>query len=337
MNPFRMQVLLSVAIATVLFTQQAVADPYPDQVLKFQQLPLNNGAVPYYAGPGAPYPGHDETSTAYLGTGGPPVYHGTYMADDFADNFSSPVVHVRWWGSYLQDQRFAGVRKFLISFEHDVPATPTSPSHPDFGHRGNLHQIVDLAPLGTVYPPAGLFTEKPVPTPVPPGGVPPREGLWEYNAELHLDKWFPEQRDTVYWLKIVALVDLQQEGPIEWGWHNRDWSIMDPLASPVPLPGEHVQGMVPGPGGLPEPVWHFQDDSVEGIIDVGINPTMPWMPEFVNQQGFVPQKYLPPWDGPTPIIEFSKDLAFELYTVPEPGAGLLLAAGVALIFIRRKR
>ena len=79
--------------------------------LKFQQLPLNNGfiPVPSVAGVpfGAPFPGHDELSTATLAPTVPPgnqlLYQGQYMADDFADHFTTPVVHVRWWGSYLQN------------------------------------------------------------------------------------------------------------------------------------------------------------------------------------------------------------------------------------------
>jgi hypothetical protein len=191
MKTFQKSLLVGVAIAMALFAGQAAADPYPNQVLKFQQLPQNNGILQTYPTPtlgGSPFPGHDETSTAYLQTAGAPIYTGTYMADDFADTFTTPVVHVRWWGSYLQNERFGGVKKFLISFEHDVPATPTAPSHPDFFHPGNLHQIVDLAPAVAVLPPPGMFTEKFVPTPVPVGGIPPREGLWEYNAELNLGK-----------------------------------------------------------------------------------------------------------------------------------------------------
>ena len=45
------------------------------------------------------------------------LYQGQYMADDFADHFTTPVVHVRWWGSYLQNSRstFDGVKQFLAS------------------------------------------------------------------------------------------------------------------------------------------------------------------------------------------------------------------------------
>ncbi len=64
---------------------------------------------------------------------------------------------------------------------------------------------------------------------------------------------------------------------------------------------------------------------------------MPNMP-FIEQIGWTPERYLPPWDGPSIIGQYSKDLAFELYTrVPEPTTlGLLLAGSVALTTLRRR-
>jgi hypothetical protein len=316
-----------------------MADPLPGEVLKFQQLPLNNGLTPYYPAPlpgGAPYYGHDELSTATRTAPNAP-WQGVFMADDFADKFSTPVVHVRWWGSYLNDfhgtPTFPGVKQFLISFESDVPANPNNP----FSRPGTplLNQIVTLGPLA---PGSGTFTEKRVTTPEM-AGMPPREALYEYNAELNLDKFFPEQRDTVYWLKIVALVDAQQDGPIQWGWHNRDWSIPDPLAStpPAVVPGEGIIGTVADPiKGFTSPVWHFQDDAVSGGITVF--PTAVANMPSVEQFGYAPERYLFPWDGPDIISQFSKDLAFELYTqIPEPSTVLLSCIGFAAIGLRRLR
>lgn len=342
MNPFRMKVSLA-AVAALLFATQAAADPLPGEVIKFQQMPLNNTLTPYYPAPlpgGAPYYGHDELSTATRTSTDPLApWTGTYMADDFADKFSTPVVHVRWWGSYMNEHQGSGVKQFLISFESDVPVGPNNPlpySHPGVPL---LNQIVTLAPAGTgLAPGSGTYTEKLIPTPLMPT-MGPLEALYEYNAELNLGKYFPEQRDTVYWLKIVALVDVQRDGFIEWGWHNRDWSIPDPYAStpPAVVPGEGPIGIVADPvKGFTSPVYHFQDDAVQGGISVFPNPTMPIMPE-IQQSSYSPRNYVFPWDGPDNIQQFSKDLAFELYTVPEPAAGLLLAvAGVGLMFIRRK-
>jgi hypothetical protein len=329
-------ILVALAIGIGL-SVPAVADPLPGEFLKFQQLPLNNGLTPYYPVPvpgGAPYYGHDELSTASRTSPNIP-WNGTFMADDFADKFDTPVVHIRWWGSYLDDNlgnpANPGVKQFLISFESDVPVGPNNPL--PFSHPGTplLNQIVRLGPLA---PGSGTFTEKLLPTPLMPG-MPPREALYEYNAELHLDKFFPQQRDTVYWLKIVALVDDQQDGPIRWGWHSRDWSIPNPLASTAPavVPGEHT---IPGAvvidpdKGFTSPIWHFQDDAVSGTVNVFPNPNMPIMPG-VEQFGYAPENYLPPWDGPSIIGQFSKDLAFELYSVPEPST-VLLACLACLAF-----
>lgn len=344
MNSPRLTLFFAALLATAL-SITAMADPWPDEVLKFQQLPLNNRLLPTYPTPtpgGAPYYGHDELSTAVRTNPNAP-WQGTYMADDFADKFSTPVVHIRWWGSYLDDNHGnatnPGVKQFLISFESDIPADAPN-NTTGYSHPGTplLNQIVTLAPVGTALPAPGTFTEKPVPTPVMPGML-PREALWEYNAELNLDKYFPEKADTVYWLKIVALVDAQQDGFIQWGWHDRDWSIMDPLAStpPAVVPGERIIGGVVDPDkAFESPVWHFQDDAVSGAITVFPNPTMPIMPSIEQALG-TPQRYLPPWDGPSIIGQYSKDLAFELYTrVPEPSTFALILFGMAACAMVRR-
>jgi hypothetical protein len=325
----------------------AAADPLPTEILKFQQLPLNSGLpiIAPYSGPylntngfpipnaatvGAPFPGHDEASTAYSTTANPNSYQGQFMADDFADKFTDPVVHVRWWGSYINGQPPAGggVKQFLISFESDVPAVPgASPSHPG---TPLLNQIVTLGPLA---PASGTFTEA-----IVPGSSGPDGPLYQYNAELNLGKFFPENQppdhpNTIYWLKIVALADPTQSNLV-WGWHDRDWSIPNPLASvpPAVVPGEGIEGLLPSGA----PVYHFQDDAVSGtvLITPGADPRMP----IVQQSGFTTHNYLDAIDGPTGIGQFSKDLAFELYTVPEPASIVLLglgAAGLAALRWRR--
>ena len=324
--------VLAAMFCTSLFAARLQADPLSGETLKFIQMPLNGGlpvpvALPSGAvsGAAAPFPGHDEASTAYMSATGGPGFNGQFMADDFADKLNTPVVHVQWWGSYLNQSLSASgpAKEFLISFESDVPATPAS----NFSHPGSpiLNQMVTA---GALAPGSGTFTETAVPAPASsPDGT-----LYQYNAELLFP--FREQAGTVYWLKIVALdsnhVASTQPGALQWGWHNRDWGLMDNLAAgpPVPTPGEFNEA----PAGF-GPVWHFQDDAVSGSVSILLTPSGP----TVSQSGYTPMHYLTPFDGPSTINDLSKDLAFALYTVPEPSTFVLLGIGaVALLWTRRR-
>jgi hypothetical protein len=342
---------LATVAMSLLLLSTAAADPLPGRdLLKFSQLPMDGTTITNPNGGTERYWGHDEISTAYgFGPGPtvPQVYQGRFMADDFADKFSSPVVHVKWWGSYL-DNRVTDtpVDKFLVSFERDVPAGPDNP----FSRPGEpiLNQIVRRVPIGGLTPGSGTFTEEPI-----SGGGPPLfERLFEYNAELHLGKEFRQEPDTVYWLKIVALVDapfpVDPNEPIpdflpQWGWHNRDYTIRNSLASTAPtvVPGEHLAGLI-NPSPIPElgtRVWHFQDDAVTGRIAVNVAGSMGQVMPVIDQAGYQPTRYMPLADGPREIAEFSKDLAFELYTiVPEPATcGPVIVTLLSVAAIRRRR
>ena len=337
---------MSLLVATVL-TTSVLADPLPGRdLLKFSQEPMVATQIPHLDGTVHVYQGHDELSTAYGFPQGPPptlpaFYQGRFMADDFADNFNSPVVHVKWWGSYLDAQGPQNpqmpVDKFLIAFESDIPADPNDPFPYSRPGTPLLTQVVNRGALAAG---SGTFTESLVRGPDPILG----ESLYEYNAELHLGKEFFQKADTVYWLKIVAMVDVpagitfdpfnppnNAAFPVtRWGWHNRDYTIQDTLASPNVSPGEFIEGFVEG-------TTHFQDDSVQGDVRIHTQGLgTPLMP-FIDQANMFPQKYIDGVDGPgmgsipgtQNIGSFSKDLAFKLYTiqVPEPGTCLMLLIG----------
>jgi hypothetical protein len=345
MNALKHKSTLLLAIATAIsFTAAtAMADPLPGRdLLKFSQKPMDQTQIF-----GQVYFGHDELSTAYAPSivPAPPItqYRGTFMADDFADTLSTPVVHVKWWGSYLNaSEQYGHVTKFLIAFENDVP-TPNGLgfSYPD--PNGPIHS--QIVTLGSLSPGSGTFTE----SFKSGGGLPLNEDLYEYNAELAIP--FPQQANTVHWLKIVALVDhdpsVQPGTPgapvTQWGWHNRDYTQQNPslyVAGPPQVsPGENQQG-----NAALFPIWHFQDDAVSGQLDVNTfidpngvqqiqsNGVVQHLPTF-NDEYYIdnidgPGNLLPGFQG---ISAYSKDLAFELYTtqIPEPASLALMAAGFA--------
>jgi hypothetical protein len=364
----RLLSVLFFVVSAAVVVSQSHADPLPGRDLKkFSQLPMiattiqdpipnpNPNLVVSDAptvGGSTTYGGHDELSTVYGFRGFGPndlaqSYSGRFMADDFADKLSSPVVHVKWWGSYFGDHILQPVNQFLISFESDQPSTAADTfSHPA---QPLLNQVVTR---GALAPGSGTYTEKLVRGPDPVR----HESLYEYNAELYLDKPFPEKADNVYWLKIAAMVDVFPgddnfdvyhpvggffDHPTAWGWHNRDFTIQDTLASTAVSPGERLDGTING-----SPIYHFQDDAVAGNLTV--NPLVPngrVMPD-ITQTVMSPTFYLDGADGPASpgagavgISHYSKDLAFELYTtqVPEPGTCLLLVAGSFGFGVMRRR
>ena len=278
-------------------------------VLKFSQWPLNGVTIN-----GAAYFGHDELSSATLNANG--VYVGTGAADDFSDYHNTPVIGVQWWGSYIPTPAVTGppipVPDFLLSFESDVPASPSGA----FSHPGSvlLSQTVTRNTGGPLAP--GQFTE---------AAVGPTNNLFEYQALLQNP--FPEAAGTVYWLKIAGLFP---SGTSEqWGWHNRDYTIQDLLANP----GEtnlNAAGTFP--------VWHFGDDAVQGFLNY--TPPTSTQGGSVDEGDFVPLTYNPnktSTDGPAVVTGLSEDLAFQLYTTPEPAPLVLLAiGGMALLLVSRR-
>ncbi len=328
------QVLIVLASSAMICSSGVgLAQPLPGEVLKFDQEPMIATSMLDVYGTVQTYYGHDELSTAWAGTSTASIqYQGTYMADDFADKVSTPVVALTWWGSYMNTTSpppLPLATQFLISFESDVPAGPNGPSHP------GSPILSEVVTLGALTPASGTFTETAV------AGSSPTEPVYQYNAELTTP--FPEQANTVYWLKIVALDNQQAGSPtaFQWGWHSRDYTIQDLLASTPPLvnPGENLAGSITG---LSTPVWEFQDDAVQGQVDITASVLSSGVlgVQSVTQTGWTPQNYVDNVDGPLGISAFSKDLAFQLYTtpVPEPGTmGLLFTAGMGLLVWVRKR
>ena len=98
----RMTSICVCAVVAAVVAGPAVGDPLPGQILKFQQLPMDGTPIDI-SGQTREYWGHDELSTAWSRYTIDPKngatqfigYKGQFMADDFADRFRMPVVHVR--------------------------------------------------------------------------------------------------------------------------------------------------------------------------------------------------------------------------------------------------
>ena len=365
-------ILFLMAVAVIsLADSSATADPLDGQILKFQQLPQGYTPVLGAIGPpkpikyvdstgvvpGGDYYGHDEGSTLVLDPASG-THTGIAMADDFADKIDGPILHVRWWGSYLNNQGQGDVSSFLIAFESDIPDPDGAHDSQDdnnpntFSHPGQvLHWETVKEVPGGLTPGMGAYTEKLVVPATVTGG----DAIYEYNAELKYDPAtfdgaFHQKPDEVYWVKIAALIDSTQQ--LRWGWHNRDYTTTNTLfGSPVTPPlGEHNHGPWDwdgdGPDADDKDIWHFQDDAVSAVTLLNLDPFIP-ATDALQQDAYVAQRYVDGLDGPggitgvASIHQFSKDLAFELYSVPEPSSIAMLAAvsmtALAMLITRRRR
>jgi hypothetical protein len=316
MFSLRLTLALGAFASLALAGSTAVAEPLTGQMLYFEQLPLNGGLAP--SAGGAEYPGHAELSTATPGFLNI-TYSGPSMADDFAVSTSSPIVHVEWWGSYLDPgSNLDGVQAFLISFE--VPGTEDSPSYPGVAVAS---QIVTKGALATG---SGTFTETAIPT--DPGAA---AQLFGYSAELSIPTVL--LTDQQYWLRIVALVNPTSDGDMQWGWQNRDYGLTDLYATTIPIPGEHLVT-----NDLDLTMWHYQDDAMSG--EVTIFPVPDTLLAGVVPGAHTAQNYVNGSDGPVGINQYGKDMAFRLYAMPEPSTLALIAMGgaaLALAAYRRRR
>ena len=150
----------------------------------------------------------------------------------------------------------------------------------------------------------------------------PTSNLFFYQALLTTP--FGEQAGTVYWLKIAGLFPAGTSSG--WGWHNRDYTVQDTLANPGDV-NENTITASPI-------IWHYGDDAVSGFLNYTPSTNL------VDEGGFSPLTYNPnntTTDGPAVVTGQSEDLAFQLVTIPEPSAWLILVSGgVALLLGSRK-
>lgn len=312
MVSLRLTLALGAFAALVLAGPLAVAGPLTGEMLHFEQLPLNGGLAP--SSGGAPYPGHSELSTATQGLFGI-MYGGPSVADDFSISTSSPVVHVEWWGSYLNPGTNPnGVQAFLISIE--VPGTEDSPGYPS-----GVPVTAQIVTKGALSAGSGTFTETAIAT---AGGA--AADLLQYNAELAIP--VPLLQDQLYWLRIVALVNPNGDGDMQWGWQGRDYELTDTYAATGPTPGEHE---------LASDVWHFQDSAMTSDVTIFPVPDSE-LAGLIGGTSNTALNYVNGVDGAAGINQYGMDMAFRLYAMPEPSTVALFAmGGVALAWAAYRR
>ena len=282
-----------------------------------QQRPghLSAGAVPNPATDHpAQFPGHDELSTAYLNasTG---AYSGTFMADDFSDFNPSPIVHVMWWGSYMNNYYGNGVNNFLIAFETNKVVDGVS--YPD--------QVIssEIVTRGQLFPQSSTFTETPVPLgqgPIanPDGNLPVQRRVEPSDPGCRLsdrgvdqDCGSDQRSQSAMGLARSRLRSVQSLGRS--GRRSRQSDHAG-----LPLHGRR------GPKG----------PSILASRAPKVPPIGPIPPGWVVQlRQRDAAEHIPAYDGIS-----SSDLAFALYTVPEPGTVTLLGlGGMALLLTARRR
>ena len=202
------------------------------------------------------------------------------VADDWKCPDGLPVTDIHWWGSYIGWTGIEpppGLLGFWFGFYTDVPAGVDQQvpwSHP--GEK--LRDFVNYFTNGDLFENhfAMVYDQS---------GQQIIESKFQYTKILPEALWFPQEKDTIYWLAIAAI--MQGNSPFLWGWETSDPSI------------------------------HNLDDAVFGI-PLPTGGGLFWQKlQYPNGQ--------------------SIDMAFELTTVPIPGAVWLLSSGlIGIIGIGRR-
>lgn len=289
------------AVVAFAFAGAALATN-PGTIVKYAQYPQHML--------GENIPSDVDWRLVMQGTG--PIQPNWTIADDFPSQ-GLPIHTVRWWGSYFPDAagvapeptfdpttgRFVATIEegYILSFFRDIPAG--TPGGAPFSMPGEL--------LGTYLAPDMNVTITPTPLVGWDG-----HRVWEYAVDLkqaHLEHAntvyarpdaFHQIAGEIYWLSIVA-ENGHEVVPGTWQFTNNG----------DPIPQDHFWG------------WHTSPDAFLDVATMGnlIMPGTEW--QYINWQPIMPQHGL-------------HDMAFELLTIPTPGAMALFGlAGLAML--RRRR
>ncbi len=196
----------------------------------------------------------------------------TVMADDFISD-GRRITDIHWWGSYLDwrnetpdpvDPPPVGPIGFRIGWYTDVPAG-VDPEIP-WSHPGEK--------ITEVFCPIGEANETYY-------GSAPQAWIgdlyWEHVFQYYcdLETFWPEKRDEIYWLEIVAVFDrdqMQQGESRPWGWHSTpllfNWNDAAVAASPgLPWTERIWYGGHPYEGNPVNLAFELTTDQLPGIGD----------------------------------------------------------------------
>ena len=275
--------------------------------------PADQGTIPKWSQPPVDGVGENIPSTIDWRDMGPnPEFGGTSPNWNIADDFRSdgrPVLTVRWWGSYfpaIQGEPSTAPPPgaiedtFILSFFADIPVEESSTG---FSMPGTL--------LGTYIAP---ITAVKIDDAEMSGWD--LHAVWQYEVNLqdtHLEHQSPlatrisfnEMEGIIYWLSITASNGHElTTGPAgEW--------LFEPTSDPQEL--EHWWG------------WHTSP------IEFNDVPTM----STLAMGGLGECEYLD-WQRIDPQ-HFGTDMAFELFTIPIPGAVWLFAPALVGLGMLRRR
>jgi len=130
-------------------------------------------------------------------------------ADDWRCSESGYVKDIHFWGSWKDDNE-GTIVKFKIWIYSDIPADPNNP----YSKPGELLKYLEIRDFTIRGPYQG-----------DQGWYEPVQHYWishnhqnyyQYNVFLDKEDWFEQERNTIYWLAISAVVI----GDEQWGWKS---------------------------------------------------------------------------------------------------------------------
>ena len=193
--------------------------------------------VKYSQPPCQTWPSYDFSSELRLDVSGATKYQ-SIMADDWKCPDGRMITDIHWWGSYwspypgegygdYSDGRpnaaSGGITSFNLAIYADVPVNDPNNPH-GYSYPGT--QLWNYSIQGIANE-TWAFDLK-------DGNGILKETVYRYDVILPEAKWFPQDKDVIYWLSVQAVLPDDQSR--QWGWHEtteklNDLSVMRKNAS----------------------------------------------------------------------------------------------------------